>query len=176
MQFILDMVHHNPGEPPFRSAFLDPDFLATQGFNGQVFKHINCIATFDRLGLDLFPQGSPERAWLDAFRPGIEREIRAAKARGLRVFYHVDLFVLPRKLVDYFCDEICDPETGRILLDRPRTLELHRVLFDELRERFPEVDGYIVRVGETYLFDTPYHMGNGPIPRDRKSTRLNSSH
>jgi len=26
------------------------------------------------------------------------------------------------------------------------------------------VDGFIIRVGETYLYDTPYHTGNGPIP------------
>lgn len=59
------------------------------------------------------------------------------------MFYHVDLFVLPKRLVEKFRDEICDPQTGRIMLDRPRTLELHRVLFDELCRRFPQVDGYI---------------------------------
>lgn len=165
MKLILDMVHHNPGEPPFQSAFLDPAHLADYGFNGQVFKHINCVATFAKLGLDLFPQGSPEGAWLDSFTPGIEREIAAAKAQGLKVFYHIDLFVLPKRLVEHFRHEICDAETGRILLDRPRTLEIHRVLFEELAERFPQVDGYIIRVGETYLFDTPHHQGNGPIPR-----------
>jgi len=165
MKYMLDMVHHNPGEPPFSTAFLNPDHLAEYGFNGQVFKHINCVATFAASGVDCFPAGSPDREWLDGFTPGIEREIAAAKARGLQVFYHVDLFVLPKRLVEHYRDEICDPESGRILLDRPRTLELHRILFDELTERFPEVDGYIIRVGETYLFDTPYHTGNGPIPR-----------
>ena len=67
--------------------------------------------------------------------------------------------------MEHFRNEICDPETGRILLDRPKTLELHGVLFDELAARFPQVDGYIIRVGETYLFDTPHHTGNGPIPQ-----------
>ena len=165
MQFILDMVHHNPGEPPTQTAFLDPAHLAAYGFNGQVFKHINCLATFEKLGVDVFPAGSPDRQWLDRFRAPIEREIAAAKAHGLSVFYHLDLFVLPKRLVEICREEICDPHSGRILLDGPRTLELHRVLFDELSERFPQVDGYIIRVGETYLFDTPYHTGNGPIPR-----------
>lgn len=164
MKFILDMVHHNPGETPVQSRFLDPAHLVDYGFNGQVFKHINCVATYAASGVDCFPAGSPERRWLEEFTPGIEREIRAAKERGLKVFYHVDLFVLPRRLVERFRAEICDPQTGRIQLDRPRTLELHRVLFAELAERFPQVDGYIIRVGETYLFDTPYHVGNGPIP------------
>ncbi|MEY3897477.1 MAG: hypothetical protein RLZZ214_2998 [Verrucomicrobiota bacterium] len=165
MTYILDMVHHNPGEPPFESAFLDPSHLVDYGFNGQVFKHINCVATYAAAGVDCFPEGSPDHAWLDEFTPGIEREIAAAKAAGLKVFYHIDLFVMPKRLVGHFRDEICDPVSGRILLDRPKTLELHRVLFDELGTRFPEVDGYIIRVGETYLMDTPFHAGNGPIPR-----------
>lgn len=165
MKYMLDMVHHNPGEPPFQSNFLNPAHLVDYGFNGQVFKHINCVATYATTGVDCFPAGSPERAWLDAFTPGIEGEIAAAKLEGLQVFYHLDLFVLPKRLVEHFRSEICDPETGRILLDRPKTLELHRMLFDELAARFPQVDGYIIRVGETYLFDTPHHVGNGPIPR-----------
>jgi hypothetical protein len=163
-KLILDMVHHNPGEPPFHSAFLDPAHLQEYGYTGQVFKHLNCAATFDRLGLNLFPAGSAEGNWLKSFTSAIRVQIAAAKGFGLQVFFHLDLFVLPRKLVEHFRSEICDPSTGRILLDRPRTLEIHRVLFEELAERFPEVDGYIIRVGETYLFDTPFHVGNGPIP------------
>jgi hypothetical protein len=164
MKFILDMVHHNPGEPPFKSRFLDPAHLADYGFNGQVFKHINCIATFAASGVDCFPAGSPERAWLEKFTPGIEREIAAAKEKGLKVFYHIDLFVLPKRLVAHFKNEICDA-SGRISLNQPKTLELHKILFDELAARFPQVDGYIIRVGETYLFDTPHHTGNSPIPK-----------
>lgn len=163
--FILDMVHHNPGEAPFRSRFLEPAHLVDYGFNGQVFKHVNCIVTFSNLCVDVFPAGSEERAWLDAFSPGIEMEIATAKAAGLMVFYHIDLFVLPKRLVDHYRTEICDPVSGRILLNRPKTLEIHREMFDELTARFPDVDGYMVRVGETYLFDTPHHVGNGPIPR-----------
>ncbi len=165
MRYLLDMVHHNPGEPPFATRFSDPAHLRDYGFNGQVFKHINCVATYAATGVDCFPAGTPERAWLDGFTPGIEREIARAKARGLQVFFHLDLFVLPRRLVDHFHAEICDSLTGRILLERPRTLALHAVLFAELAQRFPAVDGYIIRVGETYLFDTPHHTGNSPIPR-----------
>ena len=165
MKFILDMVHHNPGERAFQTAFKNPAHLLASGYNGQVFKHINCVATFAATGVDCFPVGSPERAWLDPFTRGIEEEIAAAKAQGLTVFYHLDLFVLPKRLVERYQDDICDPQTGRIMLDRDKTLELHRVLFDELVERFPSVDGFIIRVGETYLYDTPYHVGNGPIPR-----------
>src|SRR2546423_6872861 len=164
MRFLFDMVHHNPGEAPFATAFTDPAQLASYGFNGQVFKHLNCIATFAATEVDVFPVGSPDREWLEERTPLIEQEMAAAKAAGLKVYYHIDLFVLPRRLVEYYRSEICDASTGRILLERPRTLQLHQIMFEELAMRFPSVDGYVVRVGETYLFDTPYHTGNSAVP------------
>ncbi len=164
MKYILDMVHENPGEAPFKTDFRSPSVLADLGYNGQVFKHLNTIMTFDALGLDCFPQGSEAGDWLDKNTKRIEGEIRAAKEAGLKIHYHLDLFVLPKQLVESLKDEICDPETGKISLKREKTLEVHQVLFDEMFQRFPEVDGVIIRVGETYLYDTPFHTGNGAVP------------
>ena len=110
----------------------------------------------------MFPNGSEEKEWLDNFSSGIKNEINLAKMAGLAVFYHVDLFVLPKKLVEHYKDEICD-ENGKISIDKEKTLELHRALLDELFLSFPDVDGLIIRVGETYLHDTPYHTGNGAV-------------
>ncbi len=170
MQFFFDMVHHNPGEAPFSTAFNDPQHLARYGCNGQVFKHLNCVATYAATGVDVFPAGSPARLWLGQRLEGIEREIAAAKAAGLQVFYHLDLFVLPVELVRHFHAEITD-ERGRISLDRTQTLELHRIMFRELAARFPQVDGYIIRVGETYLQDTPHHTGNAAVPQGGRNWR-----
>ena len=163
MQFRFDMVHHNPGEAPFTTAFRDPRHLASYGFNGQVFKHLNCVAKFAATGVNVFPPGSPDQVWLDQRTASIENEIAAAKEVGLQVFYHLDLFVLPKRLVAHFGNELHDSE-GRISLRRRKTRELQAMLFDELAQRFPQVDGYIIRVGETYLHDTPYHIGNGAVP------------
>lgn len=46
----------------------------------------------------------------------------------------------------------------------------------EIFERFPKLDGLVIRVGETYLQNTPYHTGNGPIPRNEKSWEHNSTY
>lgn len=162
-RFLLDMVHHNPGEAPFVTRFSDPRELAARGYTGQVHKHINAVIRFDSLGYDLWPRGSEEERWLERFTEDRKREIQAAKAANLRVFYHIDLFLLPKKLVEREGDRILDTK-GRISLFKERTLELHRLLFEELFHRFPEVDGLIVRVGESYLFDTPYHIGNTAVP------------
>ncbi len=163
MELILDMVHHNPGEPPFETEFLDPAKLADYGYTGQVFKHINCVVTFAKLGDDFFPAGTEQRAWLDDFTKSIEAEIKQAKQEGLQVFCHIDLFVLPKALVDKYRDEICNPHTAEVTLDKEMTLAIHRVMIDEIFKRFPEVDGLIIRVGETYIYDTPYHVGNGAV-------------
>jgi hypothetical protein len=159
----IDMVHHNPGEPPCDTKFTDPESIRMLGFNGQAFKHINTVATLDAVAPGVFPKTNAEREWLNAFTAAREFEIRKAKAEGLNVFYHIDLFVLPKRIVEFFRDEICDPKTGRIDLHRPKTLELHRALFDEIFTRWPEIDGLIIRVGETYLMDTPHHVGNGAV-------------
>lgn len=163
MKFLIDLVHHNPGEAPFESRFSNANDLTRLGYTGQVFKHLNCAIRFDTLGRDDFPAGTPEGLWMQGFRQTLAREIREAKQSALKVFYHVDLFVLPRQLVHDEQAEICTPD-GRITLDSERTLEIHRALFAEMFRDFPEVDGLIVRIGETYLFDTPYHCGNTAVP------------
>ena len=39
MQFIMDMVHDNPGEARCKTAFRNPEKLIGYAFNTQVFKH-----------------------------------------------------------------------------------------------------------------------------------------
>ncbi|MCX8090189.1 MAG: hypothetical protein N3I86_04520 [Verrucomicrobiae bacterium] len=158
MTLLLDMVHHNPGEPPFASRYTDPAFLAQLGYSGQVLKHLNACVP-----LDTFPASDAERQWLSAAQAARDAEITDAKAAGLDVYYHVDLFVLPRCVVESRRAELCDAN-GRVDLTRPAVLELHRALFSALFARYPQVDGLVTRVGETYLFDTPHHAGNTAVP------------
>jgi hypothetical protein len=163
MKMILDMVHHNPSEPAFETRFLDPRQLGELGYTGQVFKHVNCAVRLDTLGRKDFELGTQAGDWMEATRREIAGQIQAAKAVGLQIFYHIDLFVLPTALVDDERGEICN-DAGKILLDSPRTLEIHRALFAEIFRDFPQIDGIIIRVGETYLFDSPYHCGNSAVP------------
>ena len=162
MKYRLNTVHHNPGEPHFKSAFNDPATVRACGFNGQVYKHLHACVTFDAFG-DVFPAGSKRRAWLETFTRDREQEIRAAKAEGLMVLHQLDLFLFPRTLVDAMRNELCDQETGRITLDAPKTLSVSAMMFDELVRRFPDVDGFIIRVGETDTYDMPHHVANTAV-------------
>jgi hypothetical protein len=67
--------------------------------------------------------------------------------------------VLPKALVAKFKDDICD-ERGRIDLDRPLTQKILRAQISELFDRCPSLDGLVVRTGEIYLQDSPFHAAS----------------
>lgn len=160
MELIMDMVHDNPGEERTETIFRNPEVLIEYGYNTQVFKHFNTIATFEKLGYDFFPSAQ-SKVWLNKMTEIIEKELYSAKKSGLMVMSHIDLFVLPEALVEKYKSEICDSD-GKISIHREKTKQIHRIMFDELFSKYP-VDGLIIRVGETYLHDTPYHTGNGAV-------------
>lgn len=165
MEFIMDMVHHNPGEAPFNTVFSDPEKLKSYGYNALVFKHINTAVSFSGYDPSVFCSDPDALQWINALGRKISDETALAKRAGLNVYYHIDLFVLSKAVAEKYADEIYDSD-GKINLHSERTLELHRVMFDEIFAGFPDVDGLIVRVGETYLHDTPYHTGSGAIRYD----------
>ena len=158
MKFIMDMVHDNPGEPRFVTKFRNPKALLDFGFNTQVFRQNNTAVSFEKLG-DFFD--SEGKKWLFNMQSISQKEIFGAHEEGLMTMCHIDLFVLPKLLVEKYKKEICD-EKGHISIFKEKTKEIHRVMFDEMLARYP-IDGLIIRVGETYLHDTPYHTGNGAV-------------
>lgn len=164
---VLDMVHHNPGESFTNSKFNNPEILKDYGFNGQVineFQSVHCAITYDSLSKEIFPLGSAERLWIDSLAVRIDNKIASIHKSGLKAYYFMDIVVLPKKLVEMYRDEICD-STGWIDITRPKTQEIHRVMLREVFQRFPRLDGLVIRVGETYLHNVPYHTGNGPIKK-----------
>lgn len=160
-KFVMDMIHDNPGERPFDTAFRKPEKLIEYGFNTQVYKYFDTTVPFTTLNDDLFDT-KEARDWLEEKQKEAREKVMAAHEAGLMTMCHVDLFVLPKKLVEKYQDEICD-ENGKVSIFKEKTKELHRILLDELFAMYP-LDGLIIRVGETYLHDTPYHVGNGAVP------------
>lgn len=161
--FFLDMVHHNPGEAPFTTPFTQPAHLAALGYNGQVAKHLNACVDFNAFVPGSFPVTPEETHWLAAASAQRDAELAAAAQAGLAMYYHIDLCLLPRRVIELLGMDICDV-AGRVDLTRPATQELHRQLLAAMFARYPTVAGLVVRIGETYLFDTPYHGGNTAVP------------
>lgn len=169
--YVLDMVHHNPGEALTKSAFNNPKFLKKNGYTGQVmndFTFAHAAITFDKFDARIFPIGSKERTWVLQAAERVRANIKAAHAAGIKVYYFTDIIVLPKTLVNLYHDEICDAN-GKISFERPKTIEIHKLMLQELFATFPDLDGLVIRTGETYLNNVPYHTGNGPITNGEES-------
>lgn len=159
---VMDMVHHNPGEAFTQTRFTDPSLLASWGYNAQVvneFTPPHCALTFDAVSPDIFPAGSAERQWALDLRDRIRTQIADIHAQGMQAYYFMDIILLPKRLVEQYADSILD-DRGKIDWDRPMTQRLHRTMFDELFQQFPDLDGFVVRTGENYRQNIPYHTGN----------------
>ncbi len=163
--WVMDMVHHNPMDTPFKSEFCHPEKLASLGMDAMVineFKFPHCAVTFDSLDKSISPVGSDERAWAEELAEEINNRIDECHKNGLEAFFFTDIIVLPKRLVELYRNEICD-ENGNISFKRPFTWTVHKIMLDELFNRFPDMDGLVIRTGETYTHNIPYHCGNGPV-------------
>ena len=155
---IFDMVHHNPGEPRYESRYNDPAVIKEMGFNGKVyflFDAPTIAINWESVDPDIFPKGSPGREWVDARAALIESQLADCKAAGIQTYAMADLVLLPKSLIKKYNMEktFGDPKD-------PQTEKFLRAMIDQIFERFPNLDGLFVRIGETYLQDAPYHQGN----------------
>ena len=155
-RIILDMVHNNPGEEPFDTHYNDPKLLKQLGYTGKVFELFEAAQfgiDWSSVDPDLFPAGTPERKWLDAKATELDRLYTATKQAGLDLYCHTDMVVLPKKLVEkYGLKEFGD-------LSNPECRKFVRLGVAEMFKRFPQLDGLVIRIGETYLQGAPYHTG-----------------
>jgi len=165
---VLDMVHFNPGEPHYATQFADPAYEKSMGYNGKVFflfESAHLAVNWDAYDPNILPVGSLDRTWMEAKRAEINRKYDAAKAAGLKVYCMSDLILFPKRLVTRYgmtrtMGNVNDPKT-RLWLSRELNL---------MFAQFPQLDGIVVRIGETYLNDAPYHVGNIEHPTDPQRT------
>ncbi|MDE3070381.1 MAG: hypothetical protein KGJ43_06600 [Acidobacteriota bacterium] len=167
----MDMVLDNPGGPPTQSSFKDPRKLASYGYGVQVigdWRPPTAAVTFGELGEAAFGRAAGAGAWIERTAREIDARTEAAHAAGLRALYHTDMVLLPTALMERHHAELTDSR-GRLSLERPLTRELVTRSLAEAFERFPKLDGLVIRTGEVYLQDLPYHSGADPILRGPES-------
>lgn len=176
LSFIGNMVHDNPGEPPFVTRYNDPAWLKSQGWNVQIVKTFpQCAITWDAFDPAVMPPGSKERAFAEDLAKSIDARIAAAKKAGMTVLIFTDFLVVPKTLLAKYRTEMTIEDTAkpgdkpgaaprrRISILQPMTQKVVREQVDEIFKRFPDLDGIVLRFGETYLHDTPFHSGGSPV-------------
>ena len=148
----------NPGEPPCETRYRDPAVLAELGYNGVVL-----YATTALSGVaDGSQLNDPElRAWLEQHAQRVDREIEAARRAGLSVYLFYDTLVLaanargepPRDMTCTNNPRLLCPANGLALAASVEALE-------RLLDRWPTVDGVVLRFGETDAPRLPHLVGN----------------
>jgi len=162
---LMNMVHHNPGEPMTVSKYLDPSFLKKEGYGAKVFFLFDAAqfgVNWQLFDKTIFPNGDAGRKWVDQKAALFDKEYTETKKQGLKVYCMIDMIVLPKALVNKYRDIICDGK-GRIDISRPFTQKCVRSMLNQLFDRFPQLDGLVIRTGETYLRDAPFYVGNNPL-------------
>lgn len=164
----FDMVHHNPGEPLYKSRYNDPDTLRSMGYDGKVFFLFDSptlAVDWKTVDSAILPDNSPEQRWTSQKADRIRTQLQDCKRAGLRTFAMTDLILFPKNLIQKYNLEktFGDPT-------HPETQKFLRLLIQMTFQQFPDLDGLMVRVGETYLHDAPYHQGK----INRKSDPVNT--
>ena len=176
LSFLMDMVFNNPGEKPTVTKYKNPEFLKEKGYNGMVpHWNIQCALTYDTFENGIIPEGSKEREWILNKQQQLKKKLAEAEKAGMPVYPFTDVLVLPKIILEKYKNELIknkgksssgfDAIHGKLVPDinSPLTQKLIRIQINELFDTFPELDGLVIRFGETYLFDTPYHAGGNPV-------------
>jgi hypothetical protein len=172
VQYILDMVHNNPGEGETNSVYNNPEFVKNRGYNGMVPQwFVNCAISYDNFEKDIIPKSSDELKWIEERAAMIDNKLQVCDDNGMNAYAFTDIFVAPQSIWNKYGNEMGMQETNfsgyggdvknvrKPNIQTPLIQKLMKAQMDGIFERFPSLDGLVIRFGETYLHDTPYHMG-----------------
>ncbi len=177
-KYVMDFVHNNLGLPPRISKFNDTEFLKSLDYNGTIpHWYVQCGITYDSLEKGIVPIGSEEREWIMANAAKLKRQIKQAKKADIDLYPFTDFLVVPKSVwekygkqmvADEFVDKVDSENYCKPDIRKEMTRKILRIQIDEIFKTFPDLDGLMLRFGETYLHDTPFHLGGSPIkPRGR---------
>lgn len=165
---ILDSVSYNAGEKRFQTVLDNPVYEAQAGFNGKVLDLFDSpLLAVDWKDVDprILPRFSPAKRWVDKKAVEIDRKCAEAKAAGLKVYAQCDLVLLPKSLLQLY--------RLQKVLGNPIDKDIEgfiRLNIQQAIRRFPLVDGYVIRIGETYTQGSPHHEGRLNEPRNIDNT------
>lgn len=103
----------------------------------------------------ILPQGSEDRIWVDQKAAQIREMHHACDTKVLEIYAMSDLMLFPKRLIEKYEieDRFGDPQDT--LVQR-----LVKAQINEMFTQFPSLDGLVVRIGEIYLHDAPFHKGS----------------
>jgi hypothetical protein len=148
----------NPGEPEVQSRYQDPAQLKALGYNGLVIYEstaLSGVQNTEAIGSDEL------RRWVNARADHIGRTISGAHDAGLAVYLSYDVLVLPAHAVQRNVNGLCCKGRPQTLCPASeRALELSAAALESLFNRWPQVQGVVLRFGDTDAQRLPHLVGN----------------
>ena len=154
---LIDMIHDNHGEPPFKTRYRDPTVLKAYGYEAIVIPEaLAALPSARPLPLPVKGHGTID------LPASIDHRVEQAAAAGMEVFFYSDALLLPRALLEGNpAKHCCDDHSGRICAGKTAVYEALQKSVAELFDRWPVAGGgLIMRVGEVYPEATPHMAGN----------------
>jgi hypothetical protein len=177
-EILIDSIQINPGDAYGNqpSKYADMRHLKSLGYTARSSSMEQTPAlcvdfrTADRVPeTGVFADNRHSMAWTKAYCQGMDRLIEETVSEGLDVYFFTDMIVFPDALLKAY-PEVVQVNTTSTILYNKYAEYLLEIMFDEWFDRFPLTNGIVVRTGETYMFDTPYHSGSSPISNVANAT------
>jgi hypothetical protein len=161
---LVNMIHDNHGEPPFKTRYRDPRTLAAYGYQAIVIPEALAAipSAYEQSNFKHAPtQNVPHPLKPQDIEKTIDAQVKAAADANVQVFFYADALLLPRSIVMRRQAEfLCDDPTGRLCPAKPAVLEALQDQINELFDRWPTAEGLVMRTGEVYPEATPHMVGS----------------
>jgi hypothetical protein len=173
---LINMIHDNHGEPPFKTRYREPAALRAMGYEAVVIP--DALAAIPGAFVDPGNETVARAASVTPRKPqeladAIDAQVAAAAAAGMAVYFYGDALLLPLTVVDKRPgDFLCEDGSGRLCPGKPAVYAALQDQVDELFDRWPAAAGLVMRTGEVYpeatphLTGSPLHAGNCPVCRE----------
>jgi hypothetical protein len=162
---LINMIHDNHGELPFKTRFRDPAVLGGMGYEAIVIPDaLSAIpAAYSEAptaGAEVAPGVMNLLTPADVEKE-IDGQVKAAVAAGMKVFFYADALLLPAHVVKKHPEQfLCDDLSGRLCPAKPAVLAALQDQVQELFDRWPLAAGLVMRTGEVYPEATPHMIGS----------------
>ncbi len=154
----LATVLDNPGEPQTETRYRDPQELRRLGYNGLVLYETTGLSGIE----------SPEAVGTGEMRRWVERQfehahqtLQKARAAGLQTYIVYDTLTLARSVVErHAANLVCRNRPTMLCPASELAITLSVRALEALFTQWPELDGVVLRFGDSDAARLPYLVGN----------------
>ena len=84
IEYIMDMVHNNPGEKPYETKYNNPEFLKKEGFTSTTpHWYINCLIDYNSFEKNIIAPDTDAKKWIESQAAAVDIKLTAFEKAGI---------------------------------------------------------------------------------------------